>query len=275
MTGQFTSMSRLLTTIYGFLLTLGFCLASPDSSSGQSPFDLERRGEEHPLAPVVRVLENVGQHIDQNVRDYSCILTKQERLDGELGEVQHIFMKVRSEPFSVYMKFQQPYAGREVLYVEGMNDGDLIALEGGWKRKIMSPVSLDPEGMIAMRGQKYPITSVGLRNLVTKFLERSKKDLKFAECEVSFDPNQTVEGRPATLIQVTHPQPRQDFYCHVSRMFLDNELRVPLHYDAYMWPRTPGERPPLEESYTYRNLKLNNGFGARDFEKDNPEIFKQ
>ena len=273
MTGQFERLPRMVRFTFASLTIISLSLLS--SAKGESPFDLERRGDEHPLAPVIRVLEEVSENLDQNVRDYSCTLTKQERLNGDLGKEQHIFMKVRNEPFSVYMQFQQPHAGREVLYVDGMNDGNLIALEGGWKRKIMSPVSLDPEGMIAMRGQKYPITSVGLRNLVTKIIERSKKDNRFAECEVTYDPNQTVEGRSATLIQVTHPHPRKEFYCHVARIFLDNETRVPLHYDAYMWPTKPGGRPPLEESYTYRNLKLNNGFGARDFEKDNPEIFKQ
>lgn len=249
-------------------------LAVANRAAAQQTFDMTLQAGQHPLVPVIRVMGEVLENIDQNVQDYSCTLTKQERYSGELGEHQHIFLKVRNEPFSVYMQFLQPHKGREVLYVAGMNQGNLIALDGGWKRKVMSPVSLDPNGMIAMRGQKYPITRVGLRNLVVKLIDRANADLKFAECKVTSDPNQLIEGRSATLIQVTHPEPRKDFYCHIARIFIDNELKVPLHYDSYMWP-AEGQEPPLEESYTYRNLKINNGFSARDFAKDNPELFKQ
>jgi hypothetical protein len=63
-------------------------------------------------------------------------------------------------------------------------------------------------------------------------------------------------------------------------LFLDNEFKVPIHFDAYLWPaqegngNEDGDAPPLEESYTYQNLKLNNGFTAREFDSNNnPEIF--
>lgn len=244
------------------------------AQSTASPFDLTQQPGEHPLEPVVRVLKEVRDHIDQNVHDYSCTLVKQERLDGALGDHQHIFLKVRTEPFSVYAKFLQPYKDREVLYVAGQNEGKIIALDGGWKRRFMQPVSLDPKGMIAMRGQKYPITRIGIRNLVEEYISIASKDTKFAECDVSTDPNQVIAGRSCTLIQATHPVPRQEFRGYVARVFLDNELRVPIYYDSYKWPEKDGAAPPLEESYFYSNLQVNNGIGARDFEKDNPEIFQ-
>ena len=39
-------------------------------------------------------------------------------------------------------------------------------------------------------------------------------------------------------------------------------------------PRSRGESAPLEESYTYLKLKINNRFTDRDFDKENPAIFK-
>jgi hypothetical protein len=264
-----------------------YLVMNPEAASGQttgvapvkhinSPFDFAPRSDEkHPLQPVVRVMRGVLDHIDQQVQDYSCTLVKRERLDDELGERQHIFMKVRQQPFSVYMQFLHPHKDREVLYVAGMNDGDLIALDGGWKRKIMAPVSLDPEGMIAMSGQKYPITRVGMRNLCEEYLKTSEEDIKYDESEVQINPNSRIGGRSATLIQVVHPKPRQAFHSHISRIFLDNELQVPLHFDAFLWPAEADGTPPLEESYTYTNLKINQGFTSKDFDKENPEIFKQ
>jgi hypothetical protein len=42
-----------------------------------------------------------------------------------------------------------------------------------------------------------------------------------------------------------------------------------------MWPTRPGEEPPLEEEYTYTNLKLNNGYNDQTFSEQNPEIFRK
>ena len=63
----------------------------------------------------------------------------------------------------------------------------------------------------------------------------------------------------------------------MARLFFDNELKVPIHFDAYIWPEKEGGEPQLEESYTYaKNLKINNNFTARDFDaNNNPEIFKK
>jgi Protein of unknown function (DUF1571) len=238
-----------------------------------TPFNLVQQPGEHPLAPVIRVLTEVQANIDQNVRDYTCTLIKREALDGELGEPQHIMMKVRNQPFSVYMVFLKPNQGREVLYVDGANDNQLTVLETGFKRHL-GKLNLDPNGMMAMRGQRHPITDVGMRNLTAKLIAGKTPEMRFGECEVFTDPNQRIGNRPATLIQVKNPIQRKEFATHITRIFLDNELRVPIYYDAYLWPETPGGTPPLDASYTYANLKLNVGLSAQDFDANNPALFK-
>ena len=60
----------------------------------------------------------------------------------------------------------------------------------------------------------------------------------------------------------------------VRHVVIDNEYRLPIRYAAYLWPTTPGGEPPLEEAYTYVNLKINNGFTDFDFSRENPELFK-
>ena len=236
----------------------------PAATAGQpkTVFDLTQKQGEHPLAPVLRVLKTTEDFIDRDIHDYSCTLVKQERVDGELGEMQHILLKVMHQPFSVYMSFLKPYAGREVVYVDGQNSGKLIVLEAGMKR-MLGKMTLDPQGSLAMSGQKHPITDVGFRNLCTKLGKMWEGETKFAECEVTSDPNTHISNRSTTMIQVVHPVARQDFRFHVARLFLDNELKVPIHFDAYTWPDQAGGEPPLEERYTYTNLKLNNGYTAR------------
>ncbi|HVT26570.1 MAG TPA: DUF1571 domain-containing protein, partial [Lacipirellulaceae bacterium] len=132
-------------------------------------------------------------------------------------------------------------------------------------------------GARAMSGQKYPITDVGIRNLCGKLSKMWQAESQFAECEVSVTPGTHVEGRSATMVKVVHPVPRQNFKFHIARVFFDDELKIPIHFDAWQWPAQTGDKPPLDESYTYaKNLKINNNFTARDFDpNNNPDIFKK
>ena len=63
--------------------------------------------------------------------------------------------------------------------------------------------------------------------------------------------------------------PRKHFRFHLARIFIDDELQVPIRYAAYLWPAREGGKPVLDEEYTYLNLKLNNGFTDRDFDYRN------
>jgi Protein of unknown function (DUF1571) len=256
----------------GGLTTVAPAVSTPPA--GRVVLDFTQQPGEHPLAPAIRVCKASLEEIDRNVRDYSCTLIKRERVDGALGEHQHIFLKVRHEPFSVYMRFLKPFAGREVAYVDGQNNNEMVVLEAGLKRSLLGKMNLDPKGALAMRGQKHPITRVGIRNLTAELIRRMEADLKYAECEVTTKAEK-IGNRPVTLVQAVHPIPRQNFDAHIARVFFDNELGIPIHYDSYLWPQQPGGEPPLEETFTYTNLKVNNGFTARDFDAyNNPEIFQ-
>src|SRR6476659_5876629 len=52
-------------------------------AASRAPLDFTRKGEEHPLAPVLRGLKISQEELDQNIRDYSCTFAKKERVDGE------------------------------------------------------------------------------------------------------------------------------------------------------------------------------------------------
>jgi hypothetical protein len=239
-----------------------------------SPFDLEPREGEHPLMPAMRIAKEALAHIDSSIADYSATLIKEERVDGVLGEQEAAFIKVRHQPFAVYMYFLKPNKGRECLYNAGPGGakGLLVARDCGFKKRL-GRFELDPEGRLAMKGQKYPISKLGIRNLVTELIDVATNDIQYGECEVQTRQS-VINGRETTLIEVIHPVPRRNFRFHKAEVFIDNELRLPIRYAAYMWPQNPGEAPPLEEAYTYLNVKLNNGYTDADFDKDNSEYFK-
>ena len=226
---------------------------------------------EHPLMPALRWADK-GLRDFAKIRDYSATVVKRERVNGKVGEHEYLFIKVRHEPFSVYMSFLGPpnLKGQEVLYVEGQNNGNIWAHGTGIRKTMFGTVSLPPDGVIAMRGQRYPITELGIRNLMPRLLEVGQNDTKFGECEVKFLEGAKINGRRCTCIQVMHPKPRRNFLYHLARIFVDEELNMPLRYEAYDWPLEEGGAPRLIEEYTYLNVKLNQGFTDADFDVRNP-----
>ena len=245
------------------------------ATSSPPKISLEKQDpNEHPLMPALRVAQNGLQWIDGNIHDYTAVLRKQERIDGELMDEEVAYIKVRHKPFAVYMYFLSPHKGRECLYNAAPDGGKgvLVARDCGWRRRI-GKVELDPEGGLAMKGQKYPIMKLGIRELTSELIKVATNDVQFAECEVKHAQGK-MQGRPVTWIQVVHPVPRANFRFHKAEVFIDNELQVPVRYRAYLWPEEPGGEPLLEESYTYVNLKVNNGFTDADFDKESPAIFR-
>lgn len=225
---------------------------------------------EHPLMPAVRWAKT-GMEELAKIEDYSCTFVKRERIGGELGENEFMFVKVRHEPFSIYMYFLGParLKGREVMYVAGRNEGKLLA-HGTGAEKLFGTMRLEPTSMLAMRGNRYPIAEFGLKRLTQRLLEVGEHDTQFGECDVKFLPGAKINGRDCTCIQVVHPVPRREFIFHQARIFVDTERNLPIRYEAYDWPRDRGDPPALTEEYTYLNLKLNNGYTDADFDTRNP-----
>jgi hypothetical protein len=226
---------------------------------------------EHPLVPAIATAKAGLESIRTNIKDYSCTMVKRELVNGNLGQHQYIFMKVRHEPFSVYLNFLGPdeVKGQEVIWVKGQNDDNMLAHAGSGVKAMMGTVALKPDSMIAMEGQRYPITEIGVENLASRLVEVAEHDSQFGECEVNFFPGAKVNGRVCTCIQVTHPVPRRNFRFNMARVFIDDEMKIPVRFEAYDWPPTAGEPPVLMEEYTYMNVKLNNGFTDADFDTKN------
>ncbi len=230
------------------------------------------------VAPIDRALNiaNEGlEFIRRDIRDYTATMVKRERIDGVVGDPEFMAIKVRNRkenagiPLSVYMKFLRPASvkDREVIWVEGRDDNKLVAHEGSGM--LTMTVKLDPNGFIAMRGQRYPITECGIENLVFRLVEKGEYNKKIGGADVEFFEDTKINGRKCLMIQLTHPQKRPETEFYICRIFIDNELQVPVRYAAYTWPTEEGGKPVLEEEYTYLDVALNVGLSDRDFDPDN------
>lgn len=234
---------------------------------------------DHPLDPLLEVACWSIMEIEQNIVDYTATVTSQVFVDGALGKERVMDAKIRhrhgtgenEKPFSVYLHFLEPRANRnqEVIWVEGQNDGKLIAHGTGlFKVKRMY---LDPNGPIAMRGSRYPVWDIGFKNLIEKMLEIGRCDREQDDCQVKVTKGVVVEDRHCTLLEIVHEQPLPCFMFHHAKIYIDDERHIPIGYEGYMWPKTPGEPPPLLEKFYYTDIKLNPGLTDRDFDPDNPD----
>ncbi|MCP4478723.1 MAG: DUF1571 domain-containing protein [Planctomycetaceae bacterium] len=233
----------------------------------------------HPLLPLLDVAQNAYEEISKNVKGYQSTLISQVRVDGQLKEESYIVVKIRHAcddengkvPFSVYTRFLKPAntAGQEAIWVSGENEGKIVAHPAGLFNLIR--VKLDPDGSLAMKGNRYSIRDIGMKNLLKKMLEKGEAGLKNKDCQVQIERNVRVGETNCTMLEIVYPEATDNIDFHKARIFIDDVRGLPIAYEGYLWPEEQGGEPPLLEKYIYTNIELNPGFTDATFDPDNSE----
>lgn len=225
------------------------------------------QGADHPLAPALQLAEASQKKLD-SVKDYSATFHKKEVVNQKVVD-QNIFIKVREEPFSVYMKFDKPNQGREVLFVDGQNKGQLLVHEGGVLNSIVGTLQLAPTSPQVMSENRYPITQVGISKMLETVIGQWQQEQKYDDVDVKYYPNAKVNGHPCQAIETSHSQQRPEFKFQLTRLYLDKETQLPIRVEQYAWPARAGDSPKLVELYMYSNLQTNLGLTSTDFDRKN------
>jgi hypothetical protein len=243
--------------------------------------------EQHPLAPVLSMAREALQRHRKEHTGYTAIMLKTERIDGKLSSQATMNLKLRYLPpnegselrnVAVYLDFLGPpkQKGREVIYYHGKNDNMLLAHEGGFFGIITVPLA--PNSRIAMIGNRYPITEVGLEKLLVRLIEKGERDSRLGDCVVNRCSGEMIADRRCELIEVIHNEKTvtiggktipHEF--HIARIWFDESIMLPIKYASYSWPTKDGEEPLLEEEYQYNDLVLNPDLTDIDFDTENPK----
>ena len=224
---------------------------------------------EHPLVPAIRLARESYAAL-QKVQDYEAVFFKRELVSGKLQN-QKIMLRLREEPFSVYMKFIEPSAGREILFVEGRNQNQLRVHEAAGLSSLVGTISLAINSPSVMAENRHPITDVGMRRLLELQLKLWELESNYGEINVKFYPNARMGNVACEVIESSHPQPRKQFPFQMTRLFLDKQSRLPIRIENYGFPRQAGAQPPLVEEYTYTNVRTNVGLTDAHFDEKNPQ----
>jgi outer membrane lipoprotein-sorting protein len=226
------------------------------------------KGEPHVLSNVLESA-HAAREKARELRGYSATFTKQE-LTPKKGMIrQTMAIKFRREPFSVYLKFIDPHAGREVIFVEGKNKGRMQVHEPSGIASLAGTISVNPVGDEAMKENRYPIMSFGMEKLMDALILQWEGELKYPESEVNVYSNARIGKNECRMFEVTHPKQRSHFKFKTTRLYIDKASGLPIRVEQYDFPKRGSDEPVLVEEYTYTDIKAQKQPTDLDFDISN------
>ncbi|HEV3298581.1 MAG TPA: DUF1571 domain-containing protein [Planctomycetaceae bacterium] len=251
-------------------------------ADGRQPVGAVAKTDEHKLELLQRVCDLLKAGRDRFVQipAYSATFIKRERIGSDLTELTTLELKVRHQSFAIYLKWLEGQGvGKEVLYNERENDGNLLVRLGGVKGRLIPAFKLDAGGVLAMGESRYPITKAGIVGLTESLIAHREQEL---QNQVYAQTRQEADGfcdgrRCAVYVFEFDGKDRSPDY-RKSIQYLDRQWNVPLQVENYGWLE-PGrhlegaalDEATLIEYYKYSNLVVDGHLTDDDFSPSNPE----
>jgi hypothetical protein len=236
---------------------------------GASVGDLAALAERDPMA-LVRLGR---ERYEQTVREYRCLLVKQERLGNKLSSVQEVELRFRESPRSVYMIWRSNADGaRRALYLPDdrafVNDGGepLARVEpnGAIARLFVKDLFLPIHGPDARKASRRAIDEAGFHatfDLLEAYnaaaAERGVLDLRYAGTGV-------VDQRPTFVLvrDLPYAGPNGPYPDARLVLHLDQQWLLPVAVYSY----ADHLEKDLLGSYTFTQVELNPDFSTDAFQ---------
>jgi hypothetical protein len=215
-----------------------------------------------PLEQYRALLTQAEERLRQ-ATGYTATFVQQVRKGDHLRDADEIRIKVRHEPFSVYMDFEQK--GLQVLYVDGANDGRLLARRT--RGLLQRTLRLEPTSHMAMMTSRQPVTELGLLGLVLQAERTMDACPPNADIACEIAPAE-VAGEPVRQYTVTFGSPDvQETYSKCLVCFRTGEP-LPVCITCYGWS-DDGAPGVLIEHYHYRDVRFDAELADLDFDPEN------
>jgi hypothetical protein len=261
------------------LLSLPLCLAlaapgAPPSAPSAPPEPADAGVGDKPL-PDTATLEGLARtdpiafmracvrRYDREVKGYRCTLVKQERIGGKLQRTEVIDVAFREDPFSVLLTWKQGGGlAARVLYVKGENGGQMLVRPAGWRGRLVSVVSRDPEGAQAKEESRYPLTEFGIREGMLRAINAWGAAQKAGTLKYEYRGKRKIPETGDRLCHVLH---RYDYATPEEGGITD----AVLYYDVETWLQVgstlKGAEGQLIGDYWFRDIQLNPDFPPDTF----------
>ena len=226
---------------------------------------------------VSECVRNMGE-----VNDLTATLIKQERIDDRLEPKCTLEFKQRAEPLSVYLKWIEPHAGREVVFEIQRRGNRLVAHEGGTLRNLAPDVWMSRDNPLAQKFSRHPVSELSIpfvRRGLPKYVNAGRDD---PDATVSIDHGKVVAGQECVHIRIQHgkavPTPTQSNVAFAATgadeydrfdLYISAETKLPVRWEKYCGDED-GE-PKLIEYFELRDVRTNVGLQDIDFDHRNPD----
>ena len=210
---------------------------------------------------------------------YTAVFHKQERLGGDLSEVQTIDVKIRqSQPFAVYMRWRNGDRGRQLLYSDEYDDGDMVVKLGGFKGRLLPGIKLNPKGSRALEKARHPVTQAGFQGMVDQMIAHRRRDLSRGHgMRCTRLPNQEFDQRDCFCFLYEYESPQISKEYRKSLILLDTKRHIPLMARNYTWAAEADDLSEddldaltLTENYAFTNVDFSKVLTAIEFSRKNP-----
>ena len=225
----------------------------------------------------ILLLEKGHEHL-RACGNYTATVFTRERVKGVLLDPQVMMLKIRHQPLSLYLKWLIGDKGRELLYVQGQNNGNMIVKVGGIKGKLLPALKLAPTGNLALKEARHPVTEIGLLELARQLIEKRKRDLESDggfRCEMLAD--RQVDGRPCYGFVQRFASPTDSPEYRKCVLLIDKQQCLPVYLQNFTWPETdpaPDSQDELDqatlvEHYQYSDVQFEQRLADVDFDRKN------
>jgi hypothetical protein len=240
---------------------------SIDAPSAPQPMGqpIQTADTSSPLDEPLRLIGEARQ-VFQNVKDYSCILIKRERVNGRLEANHVIAMKVSNEPFSVYMKWSEPtdMSGQEVAYVKPKH-GTKMRVHPAGALGLVGWVSVDQNDDRAKKSSRHSISEAGLANLIGRYTRGWEKERYMGVTKAELAEYE-YNNRRCVRVETTHNADTVgQFEYFRTVLYFDRETKLPIRVECYDYPHNGSDSGELVEEYSYLNVRCNVGIGPETF----------
>lgn len=246
-----------------------------DAEKSVNPAEPDRLSGREALVRQTRLLEKGLQEISA-ISDYSATFTKQEKINGVLSEPEILKVKIRQEPFSIYIKWLNGEdVGQEVAYVHGENNNRVLLKFGGLKGRMIPTLKIHPKGDLATAEARYPVTEMGLKKMIERILEFRYRDLELAQgvnCRMTAD--RKFDRSHCCCFEIHYDSPDVSPKFRKSYIHINKETCLPVYVKNFGWPLSGSQHltgkkldeATLLECYSYTDIAMEDQLSAGVFE---------
>jgi len=231
------------------------------------------------LQSVCDLLKSGRERFGQ-IPAYRATFNKRERIGSDITDLTTLELKVRHQPFAVYLKWLQGSGvGKEVLYADGENNGSMVVRLGGVRGRLIPAFKLDVDGPLAMHESRYPVTKAGILGLADSLIAHREQELREqVYARARREPDASCDGRPCAVFLFEFDDKDRSPDYRKSIQYLDRQWHVPLQVENFGWPDSGQhlegaalDEATLIEYYKYSNIVADGRLTDDDFNPSNPE----